>query len=120
MTYSPPPDGDAARLLRAAFHLARAIEHDAAWAWSRASSSTRESVGGAEVEALTEQTRTRGAARSRRWIKVERFDSVGTDAAHYVRAVFAVSFASGPPMEEMVVLRHDEDGVWRLAGYAIR
>lgn len=120
MKHSTFTDVDAARLLRAAFQLARAMEHDAAWTWSRASELVRGSVGSTVLEALNEQARARGGACSRRWNRIERFESDEMGAGHYVRVVSDVSFASGLFMEEAVVLRHDEDGAWRLAGYAIR
>lgn len=112
---------DSSRMVRAALGLACAIERDAVLVLSRASRSIL-APDDLWFAALAEQLRKRGVTRSRRWSGVLRFWSDGSaaPAGEYIRVRFDVVSELAPAGEELITLRHDEDDVWRLAGYAMQ
>lgn len=120
------PDAiDATRLINAAWKLLEAMDGGQSMSlWERASPAA---LACAHAEALGEsvdaQRRGMGGVRHRRWVSVQRRASDGRGdlpAGHYVNVVFDVAFGDGQSGQELITLRHDADGVWRLTGYALR
>lgn len=115
-------DLDASRLIDAALTLAQALDRDVAPVWARASPTVRDRLDAATLEEWTAQARARGAVVQRKWAAMQRFESDGSAeaAGMYLRVTFDSAFANGVAGEEMLVLHRDDDGAWRLAGYAMR
>lgn len=89
--------------------------------WQRASPVARKAAQGDFVARVEQIRESVGGASERRWMTIRRLEV--TDAfrmpppGKYFSAEFATRFQDGVEALEMVSLRHDEDGVWRLAGY---
>lgn len=75
------------------------------------------------VNNISRQRQALGVPSSRIWWSVTRqVIPAGTDApaGNYMSVRFATQFAGGRTVGELVSFRLDEDGTWRLAGYAIQ
>jgi len=119
-------DVDIPRLGRAAVRFIEAIEqgrHDVLW--DAASESIRRTLGReAFVMLLAQRHGALGCGARRRWAAV-RVDQPtqrpqwqpGTYAVLEFAAVFGEQAA---PHRETVTLRREDEGVWRLAGYAVK
>lgn len=114
-------DVDISRMVRGTLGLAWAIERDAVLVWSRTSRSIP-APDDLWISGLAEQLRARGVTRSRRWSRVLRFRSDGSTApvGEYIEVRFDVVCEHAPAGQEHITLRHDEDDVWRLAGYSMQ
>jgi len=119
-------DVDVPRLGMAAMRFINAIEqgqHEILW--SAASATMRDGMPkDSFLGQLEERHRELGRGTARRWVAV-RVDQpaqrtrwqIGT----YAVLEFSVKFGSiGLPHREVVTLRREEEGVWRLAGYAVK
>lgn len=119
-------DIDITRLGMAAMRFIKAIEqgqHDVLW--DAASKAVRQSMPrDAFIDSLTHRHGVLGYGTGRRWTAI-RVDQPGMQArwlpGTYARLEFMVSFgATDAPHREVVTLRHEEQGVWRLAGYGVK
>ena len=120
-------DVDITRLGMAAMRFIKAIElgqHDVLW--DAASKAVRQSVPrDAFIDSLTHRHGVLGCGIGRRWTAI-RVEQPGLMQAlwlpgTYARLEFLVSFgATDVPHREVVTLRHEEQGVWRLAGYGVK
>jgi hypothetical protein len=119
-------DVDIPRLGMAAMRFIKAIEqgqHDVLW--DAASASIRRAMGREAFVALMAQRHgALGRGRSRRWAAV-RVDQPSQrprwQPGTYAVLEFSVMFGeTGAPHRETVTLRREDEGVWRLAGYAVK
>ncbi len=119
-------DVDIQRLGMAAMRFISAIEQgEHEILWSAASSTMRNAMPKESfLDQLMRRHRDLGRGTARRWAAV-RVDQpaqrtrwqIGT----YAVLEFSVKFgAMGLPHRETVTLRREEEGVWRLAGYAVK
>jgi hypothetical protein len=119
-------DVDITRLGMAAMRFIKAIEqgqHEVLW--DAASKAFRQSMPrDAFIDSLTHRHGVLGCGTGRRWtaIRVDRPEGhVQWLPGTYARLEFSVSFgAAEAPHREVVTLRHEEQGVWRLAGYGVK
>jgi hypothetical protein len=119
-------DLDILRLGMSAMRFINAIErgqHDVLW--DAASSAIRQSTSrDAFIDSLTRRHEALGRGEGRRWTAIR----VDQPVAHahwlpgtYARLEFSVSFgAAGARHQEVVTLRHEEQSIWRLAGYGVK
>lgn len=119
-------DIDITRLGMAAMRFIKAIEqgqHDVLW--DAASKAVRQSVPReAFIDSLTHRHGVLGCGTGRRWTAI-RVDQPAEHASWlpgtYARLEFSVAFGeTDAPHREVVTLRHEEQGVWRLAGYGVK
>ncbi len=120
-------DVDLPRLGMAAMRIIGAIEQgDPGVLWQAASPLVKATTGrDVFVSALLEGRRPLGRGIGRRWtaIRVDRSrEGASLPAGTYAALEFSVSLGDPAiPFREVVSLRREDDGVWRLAGYhAIR
>jgi len=92
--------------------------------WDGASAATKGRVRRDDFVAGVQASRKAlGAASAREWTSVRRQLNTGTaglPAGEYVTVELVSQFAQKQVKAEMVTFRHDEDGLWRFAGYAVR
>lgn len=118
------PEIDATRLINAARQFLDAMDSGRSTRlWERASpvalARTHPDALAGSVDA---QRSALGVVRSRSWAAINRRASDGRSelpAGDYANVVFDVVFDDGRRAQELITLRHDADGVWRLAGYAL-
>ena len=119
-------DVDITRLGMAAMRFIKAIEqgqHDILW--DAASKAVRHAMPrDAFIESLTHRHGVLGCGTGRRWTAI-RVDRPAAQASWlpgtYARLEFSVAFGeTDAPHREVVTLRHEEPGVWRLAGYGVK
>jgi len=114
---------DILRLGMAALRLVRVIEQgDIGTLWDAASALVRTSLSRDDfIASLTVQRRALGWGTERRWAAV-RIDRAGAGGALPAGTYAVLEFScrlgeARSRYRERVTLRHEEDGVWRLAGY---
>ena len=115
-------DLDPDALLKAALDVAQQIGASNAGAlWDQASPAMKIDRD-RFMDAVVIQRGSFGRVTERRWASINRFVCDGSGPQPpgcYANAVFDVRFASGKSGQELVAFHHDEDGVWRLSGYAM-
>lgn len=118
-------DIDPTSLVRNALQVIAAIDQNQLGSlYDGASTAARSVVNRNDfINGVGNERRALGAAASRNWWSVTRqVIPAGSDApaGNYMSVRFASQFANNVTAAELVSFRLDEDGVWRLAGYAIQ
>jgi|APEBP8051072210_1049370.scaffolds.fasta_scaffold00106_8 hypothetical protein len=117
-------DVDLPRLGMAAMRFIKAIERGQHGVlWDAASDAIRTSTPrDLFISSLAHRHHVLGRGLGRRWTAVRVDQPVRADRlpGTYALLEFSVSFGEGARHREMVTLRREEQGIWRLAGYGIR
>lgn len=75
------------------------------------------------VDTIAAQRKPLGAVAARRWTSVSRHSTAGNQQlpqGTYANVEFETHFAGNRTGLELVSLRQDEDGTWRLSGYVLK
>ncbi|WP_158983931.1 DUF4019 domain-containing protein [Lysobacter panacisoli] len=92
--------------------------------WDGASAVAKRSVDRKKfVDTIAAQRKPLGAVSARRWTSVSRHSTAGNQQlpqGTYANVEFETRFAGNRTGLELVSLRQDEDGTWRLSGYVLK
>jgi len=121
---APAADIGPSNVVQAATEIAQLIDGgQIAQVWDGSSPVSQRAVGRDKfVATITSQRKPLGAPVSRHWTAVTRNVVQNQKAApdgYYVSARFETHFAGDRVASELFSFRYDEDGTWRLSGYAI-
>lgn len=118
-------DIDPTTLVRNAMQVLAAVDQGQLGSlYDGASSAARGTVARNDfINNISRQRQALGVPTSRTWWSVTRQvipAGVQAPAGNYMSVRFASQFAGGKSAGELVSFRLDEDGTWRMAGYAIQ